>query len=253
MHREQDVPSFIKGLNMNAFQQFIDLSMQSMGIIPLLALILLIVLAVAIERTAFFGRTVPSGARLDRELSAIDHRQEQALREIAGRYRATVFGGTLQAVVDARHLDTPEEMDRYVDEAIVRAMPQLDKHLWLVNAAVTLGPLIGLLGTIIGITESFNVLGAAGPSAGAVTGGIGHALIATGCGLIVAIAGVAANSYFDKRARLTILQLDLLKLMCVKRLHLTDYSVGKVRSVHEQHAAALPAFIRPAGTELAGA
>lgn len=62
---------------MNAYQQFIDLSLQSMGIIPLLALILLVVLVVAIERAVFFARIVPSGAALDRELSATDHRQEE--------------------------------------------------------------------------------------------------------------------------------------------------------------------------------
>ena len=152
---------------MNAYQQFIDLSLQSMGIIPLLALILLVVLVVAIERAVFFARIVPSGAALDRELSATDHRQEEALRAIAQRHQATVFGGTLQAAVEARHLD-PEAMDRYIDEAIVRTLPKLDRALWLLDAAVTLGPLIGLLGTIIGITESFNVLGASGPNAGAV-------------------------------------------------------------------------------------
>ncbi|WP_439894264.1 MotA/TolQ/ExbB proton channel family protein (plasmid) [Ralstonia sp. 25C] len=206
---------------MNTYQQFIDLSLQSMGIIPLLALMLLVVLAVTIERAAFFARIVPSGHALDRELAGVDHNQAEALRAIATRYETTVFGGTLRAAIDARHLE-PEAMDRYVDEAIVRTLPQLDRSLWLLDAAVTLGPLIGLLGTIIGITESFNVLGTSGPNVGAVTGGIGHALIATGCGLAVAIVGVAANSYFSKRVRLATLQLDLVKLTCVKRLHLVE-------------------------------
>lgn len=206
---------------MNTFQQFLDLSLQSMGIIPTLAAMLLVVLAVSIERLAFFARIVPSGAALDRELSAIDHREQDAVRELANRYRETVFGATLQAAVDARHLE-PNEMDRYIDEAIVRTLPQLDRSLWALDAAITLGPLIGLLGTIIGITESFNVLGANSSNVGAVTGGIGHALLATGCGLAVAIVGVAANSYFGKRVRLAMLRLDLVKHTCINRLHLNE-------------------------------
>lgn len=237
---------------MNIVQEVIELSSQSVGIIPLLALILLIVLAVAIERAAFFARIVPSGTSLDRELSSIDHRDEKGLRAIAGHYKGTVFGGTLQAAVDARHL-SPDEMDRYVDEAVVRALPHLDRCLWLLDAAVTLGPLIGLLGTIIGITESFNVLGAAGPSAGAVTGGIGHALIATGCGLVVAIVGVTAAAYFGKRVRLATLQLDLIKLTCVKRLHLMNHDAGNARTAHAQNAEPRNAVKSVASIELSGA
>ncbi|HWW07316.1 MotA/TolQ/ExbB proton channel family protein [Collimonas sp.] len=233
------------------FQQFIDLSIQSMGIIPILTVLLFVVLAVAIERSIFFSFNLPSGEKLDGELCAVDHRREDAVREIADSYGSTIFGATLQAAVESRTLETPEAMDRYIDESIVRTLPLLDKYLWLLGSAVTLGPLIGLLGTIIGITESFNVLGTAGPSGSAVTSGIGHALIATGCGLLVAIAGVAANSYFAKRVRLTILQLDLIKLLCVKRWHLYDYRGAEIHLhfVHGQHSS----LMRVPETGVAGA
>ncbi|WP_042301127.1 MotA/TolQ/ExbB proton channel family protein [Paraburkholderia kururiensis] len=210
---------------MNTFHQLLDLSLQSMGIIPILAAMLLVVLAVSIERFAFFARIVPSGEALDRELSAIDHREQEAVRALANRYRDTVFGTTLQAAVDARHLE-PDAMDRYIDEAIVRTLPQLDRALWMLDAAITLGPLIGLLGTIIGITESFNVLGTSASNVGAVTGGIGHALFATGCGLAVAIVGVAFNGYFGKRVRLAVLRLDLVKHTCINRLWLEQRSAS---------------------------
>lgn len=205
---------------MNSVYRFAQLSEQSLGIIPILAVLLLIVIAVAIERTVFFMRTAPAARMIERTLPTVDLRQESIVRQLAARFRATIFGETLRAIAEAPHLDA-DDMDRYVDEAIVRTLPALDKHLWMLDAAVTLGPLIGLLGTIIGITESFNVLSAAGPNVQAVTGGVGHALIATGCGLAVAIVGVAANSFFSKRVRQCTLQLDLLKLTCVKRICLT--------------------------------
>ena len=62
-------------------------------------------------------------------------------------------------------------------------------------------------------------------SSGAVTNGIGHSLLATGCGLLVAIAGVAANSYFSKRVRLALLELDLIKLVFIKQHCLLEESI----------------------------
>ena len=205
---------------MDALSRFAQLSAQSLGIIPILAVLLLVVIAVAIERTVFFMRAAPAARMIERTLPTVDLRQEGILRQLTARFRTTIFGETLRAIAEAPQLDA-DDMDRFVDEAIVRTLPTLDKYLWLLDAAVTLGPLIGLLGTIIGITESFNVLSAAGPNVQAVTGGVGHALIATGCGLAVAIVGVAANSFFSKRVRQCTLQLDLLKLTCVKRICLT--------------------------------
>lgn len=204
------------------FQQFITLSQQSTGIIPLLSLLLLLVIVVSIERGIYFARLVPSGLKLNQELQATNHHEINALRTISRQYEGTVFEAPLEAALEARHLDA-DHMDRYIDEAIVHELPRLDRFLWMIDACVTLGPLIGLLGTIIGITESFNVFGTGKQDIGAVMGGIGHALAATACGLLVAIVGVTANAYFGKRLRVAMLQLDLLKFTCVKHFHLKDH------------------------------
>ncbi|UWE14314.1 MotA/TolQ/ExbB proton channel family protein [Herbaspirillum huttiense] len=239
---------------MSNLEQLLELSRQSMGIIPVLALLLLVVLAVSVERFIFFARCLPSGKQIDQALLRADHRSDAALQEIAQRYRNTVFGPTLHAAVESRALASGEAMDRYIDEAIVRTMPELDRALWLLGAAITLGPLIGLLGTIIGITESFNVLGTAGSSSGAVTNGIGHSLLATGCGLLVAIAGVAANSYFSKRVRLALLELDLIKLVFIKQHCLLEESIV-VRQAGESPVAGQgnPVIKRAAEVVYAGA
>ena len=63
---------------MHPLLQFADLSRQSFGIIPVLSLLLLVVLAVAIERALFFGRMVPSGAALERELARLDAMNAEA-------------------------------------------------------------------------------------------------------------------------------------------------------------------------------
>jgi biopolymer transport protein ExbB len=97
-------------------------------------------------------------------------------------------------------------------------MPRLDRNLWVLDTAVTLGPLLGLLGTIIGMVESFNVLGSSGTAnPNGVTGGIGHALTATACGLVIAIVCVIFLNYFNKRIRMTVNQFDLIKSLLVSR------------------------------------
>ncbi|MGN6230570.1 MAG: MotA/TolQ/ExbB proton channel family protein [Trinickia sp.] len=209
---------------MDALMRFAQLSELSLGIIPILAFMLAIVLAVTVERVVFFRRAAPAARMLERTLPTVDMRHEALLRQLAARFRPSIFGGTLQAVVEASHLADADSMDRYIDEAIMRTLPSLDRSLWLLDAAATLGPLIGLLGGIVGIGESLNVLSAAGPNVQAITGGVGHALTAVGCGLAVAIVGAAANSYLSKRVSTCMQQLELLKLACIRRLCLSARS-----------------------------
>jgi biopolymer transport protein ExbB len=112
-----------------------------------------------------------------------------------------------------------EHFEREVEESIMFQMRKLDRYLWVLDTAVTLGPLLGLLGTIIGMIGSFNILGSSGTSDPmAVSGGIAHALIATACGLTIALVGVVALNYLNKRVRMVVLQMDLIKSMLVSRL-----------------------------------
>ena len=114
-----------------------------------------------------------------------------------------------------------ESAERHVDETILEVVPVMDRNLWVLDTAVTLGPLLGLLGTIFGMIKTFDVLGAQGmgAGAGAVTGGIGEALVATGVGLFIAIVGLIFLNHFNKRVRLGVQQMELIELTVVNRLH----------------------------------
>lgn len=94
--------------------------------------------------------------------------------------------------------------------------PELERSL---NFMATLGsnaPYIGLLGTVMGIMKAFHDLSTS-TEAGqqTVMAGISSALVATAAGLFVAIPAVLAYNYFSKQAKGILLNLDLIKELCL--------------------------------------
>jgi biopolymer transport protein ExbB len=81
------------------------------------------------------------------------------------------------------------------------------RFLTVMDTLVTLAPLLGLLGTVTGLMRAFLHIGSEELSVTAVTGGIGEALIATACGLGIAIFALIPFNYFS--AKVTQLQFDL--------------------------------------------
>ena len=75
----------------------------------------------------------------------------------------------------------------------------LRKHLGYLDTIVTLSPLLGLLGTVLGMIGSFSVLDVNNGNPTAITGGVGEALVATATGLCVAVLALVAHSYFSHR------------------------------------------------------
>jgi biopolymer transport protein ExbB len=224
--------------------KFIQLSIVSGGVLPLMALLLLITLAVIIERAYFFHRVLTTGDAMEHDLQLVDYQNTDKLAELATHYEGSLQRSIISSALASRSEDAATT-DRHIEEAIMWQLPKIDKHVWVLDTAVTLAPLLGLLGTIIGMVHAFAILGTTGAGGAAtqmVTGGIAEALVATGAGLLIAILAVLFLNHFNKRVRLALHQMDLLKVMVINRLHGGGSSHQGV-SLREAHAANVSAKV----------
>ena len=101
-----------------------------------------------------------------------------------------------------------------VEQAIIdggdRQVSQLRKHLRVLNGASTVAPLLGLLGTVVGMIESFNTIAtkAAMGKSEELAAGIGLALLTTAVGLMIAIPALIMYMYLSGRVDALIIEMD---------------------------------------------
>ena len=202
-------------------ETIIHFSKMSGGLLPLMGLLLLVTLTVIIERLYFYHRVLKSGDALERDLRGVGYQDKNKLTQLEEHYANTLQVSLIKTSLSAQ-VNDPEAMDRQLEESIMWQLPKIDRSIWLLDTSVTLAPLMGLLGTIIGMVHAFDVLGTSGSTENTtkmVTGGIAEALVATGGGLLIAIVAVLFLNHFNKRVRLAMHQMDLIKTMLLNRLY----------------------------------
>jgi biopolymer transport protein ExbB len=94
---------------------------------------------------------------------------------------------------------TRERIEDLSSALYLRVDSKVNRGLWILDTIVTAAPLLGLLGTILGIMDTFNALSAGGISdPGAVSRGIGSALFATAIGIGTALYGLLGHNVLHR-------------------------------------------------------
>ena len=88
------------------------------------------------------------------------------------------------------------------EKLISQSRMQINQYLPIIKTLVALCPLLGLLGTVTGMIEVFNIMAVTGGGdAKSMAGGVSRATIPTMAGMVAAISGVFANTYVTRSAQ----------------------------------------------------
>ena len=163
-----------------------------------IALCSLVTVAIIIDRCFFFRRLKGPNRAEDVIGLVCKGRIEEALRMADGSgTRKTEL--PVMRVLSAG-ITHPSEPLGAMEAAAVAEISAMKRGLTALDTIITLSPLLGLLGTIIGMINSFNVMATAGlGQPHAVTGGVAEALVCTAAGISVAVVTLIPYNYFLAR------------------------------------------------------
>ncbi|MBW1783801.1 MAG: MotA/TolQ/ExbB proton channel family protein [Deltaproteobacteria bacterium] len=100
-------------------------------------------------------------------------------------------------------------MVKAMESAGAEQVKRMRRYMSVLDTMITVAPLLGIFGTVIGIITSFDLLGASGiENPQAVTAGIAQALITTATGLGIAILSVFPYNYFNSRVENAVLAIE---------------------------------------------
>ncbi len=100
-------------------------------------------------------------------------------------------------------------MIKAMESAAADEVKKMQRFMGVLDTIIMVAPLLGILGTVVGIISSFDMLGEMGiGDPRAVTGGIAQALISTASGLTIAIVTVFPFNYFNSRIDYAVLAIE---------------------------------------------
>lgn len=173
--------------------------------IPLFGLSVVSV-ALIIERAAFWWRTnkpqrIRRINRLNQWLAANDPKAEAIIAA-----DESVYGVVARAITKARPSDS------VVISTVEAERPRLERFMVTLSTIITAAPLLGILGTVLGIIQSFDLLGGddvlADPRA--VSAGIAQALLTTALGLVVTLVTLLPYMIFKGQVDRTLGRIEAL-------------------------------------------
>jgi len=160
---------------------------------------LVIALVIIIERALYFAYTQRQARRLEQALTPQVRRADDLPQALLQRNSLPL--AVILPILEHKHqAGDREALGDVIDAQYLLSKPLMSRGLWLLETIVTAAPLLGLLGTVMGIIETFKALAASGVSEPSlVSAGMGTALYATGLGIAIALVCLLGNNFLQSR------------------------------------------------------
>ncbi len=186
---------------------------------PILA-ILAIGAAIIVERIFFLWRKRLDGESLISRIAARASEQKWELcRRLCDPDRNKPVARVIAAGLNCHRMER-EEMENALQEAILREIPPMERFLSTLGMLAAIAPLLGLLGTVTGMIDTFHVIthhGTGDPRM--MSGGISEALVTTMLGLTVAIPIMLAHTLLNRSVENRIGQMEEKAVALVNIVH----------------------------------
>ena len=162
----------------------------------------IIALALVAERLVFLGRVRANTDTLMAQVNALVVQGDiQGARQVADSQSGRPVGNIIKAGLELRGCSA-EAVESGLSEAMLRELPRLERFLTALKVLAAVAPLLGLLGTVTGMINTFNVITIYGNNEPRfMAGGISEALITTELGLVVAIPVLVTGALLTRKAQ----------------------------------------------------
>ena len=175
---------------------------------PLLACSILII-TISIERLWFLQIRLVSPKGLTNQIvnlfnkNLINNKQADEISELSS------LGFLLISCIQYKDLPR-ENLESKIEEKAIEVKFSLERNLNMLGTIATISPLLGLLGTVIGMITAFTGLSeVTGANPDALPAGISQALITTAFGLFIAVPGLVLHKYFEQKVSYLLIRLQI--------------------------------------------
>lgn len=181
------------------------------NVVPILMGLLLMTIVFSFER--FFVITKAGGkGNLDKfvqrvQANVVEGNIEGAI-EACDEQKGSVANAIRAALVKYQEVkkegfdseSASETILKEIEEATSLEMPMLEKNMTVISSLVSLGTLVGLLGTVLGMITAFGALATSGtPDQAALANGISEALINTATGILTSVLAIISYNFFTSK------------------------------------------------------
>ena len=174
---------------------------------PLLACSVLII-TISIERSWFLqNRLVLPRGLLNQIVNLINERQLSDKQRIEISNLSSL-GFLLVNCIKYKDLKR-DNLESKIEEKAIEVRYSLEKNLTMLGTIATISPLLGLLGTVVGMITAFTGLTeSSGANPDLLAAGISQALITTAFGLLIAVPGLVLHKYFEQKINYLLINLQ---------------------------------------------